>query len=327
MSKRYRTMAALAAALVVAGCGGGGSVGVGTPPPIIDMTAVLGTGTAADPYIMPNVIPDGTDGGIEDWFAASPGHWTLSLAGGASANKAADTSGIAQIVYDTAADEWSVEVQKNAGTTWFTLAYDGTTNFWESTGWYVKDDVAGEETYLRMFDDNSSTSQYGTFGIWRGRYTSFGNSINSFRVFHTGLRTANMPTTGTGTYNGQYEVVRTSGTEGLDVYMFTGGTMTFEADFVGGTYTMTSTTAASNSVLGDTVAVSGSGAFTGNLFAMGTSEATYVQAGGNTYDLTGGFNGGFYGPSAEEVAGGFNLGVNTALGSDISLIGGYWGTQ
>lgn len=331
MMKLSAKCALIAVGLSLAGCMGGGS----RSPATSTLYVPFGDGTASSPYNMPWRNPDGYTGKMDDLFAAYPGYWQILIMGPATMYRGLDLTGLSSLSYDPAAGSWvsvSSDTFGNPNVT-RTLSYDGTTDYWGAQGWYVGctsdcSASSADATYLRYFDADPATGQYGTFGIWRDRLlVPGGTDTNTYEAFYTGLRTdpTKMPAGGA-TYNASYEAILSDIGTG-ETRMATGGAMQIAVTFgAGNTVTATTTTAASFANL-DTLAVSLDGIM-GDSWFDGSAAATYHDAAAAAdYSMTGGISGGeFFGPAAEEIAGKFIL-TGGPSQPDVTIVGGFWGVK
>ncbi|MDH5556357.1 MAG: transferrin-binding protein-like solute binding protein [Alphaproteobacteria bacterium] len=319
MFLQMKTAAAMAALFALAGCLGD----TATLP-----TAPVPDGTAANPYILPDLAPTGSTAGLEDLYAAAPGYWDVAQTG-AYQDASTDTSRIERIAYDSATDQWEVAMTNSAGTVDRVLAFDGTGAYFGQTGWYVDETSATDGAYLRVFDNDPITSQYGTFALLRDVYVDgTGVDVATLYASHYGMRTDPANLSGTATYVLQYDVL-------VDNYQgvkyATGGTSTINVDFDSGSLTSLGGVTAkfadgdwfflnvTGQVSGNTITgtATGSHGYTVNHPDIGPYPA-YIF-----YDV-GTLDGAFYGPAGEEAAGTFSLESTT---DNSKAVGGFWGQK
>jgi len=316
----------IAVSTTLSGCSG--SVGGGAVLPTIDMSGqdpILNDGTTlATAYVMPAIMPAGTDGGLDDYLAQEPGIWEFNRLGN---NEGVYSGGtftnvyVGSFAYDTISDTWTVALNSTGAS--YTLDYDAANQIYT-------DCVAGgcaAERQFSLYGQGDGVSQYGTFG-YAASFDSAGQNIGTYLT--TGLITSysSMPATGTATYNGVYQVSRVLAGQ---VDQSSTGEFTVTADFQTSNYSpsasMTNMATFSN---GDTFAM-GFGGFYGGPGARstligGTANGTLYHADGSpqTFYNNGWYQGFVYGPNAEEIAGTLNV-QNTTTGDAIA--GGFWAKQ
>lgn len=317
MFMQRKSAAAMVALFTLAGC-----MGDTASIPVPD-------GTAGNPYVVPDVAPDGSTAGLEDMYAAAPGYWEVAQTG-AYQDASTDTSRIERIAYDSATDQWEVSMTNSAGTVDRVLAYDGTGAYFGQTGWYVDETSATDGTYLRVFDNDPTTSQYGTFALLRDVYVDGGTGVDVATLYasHYGMRTDPANLSGTATYVLQYDVL-------VDNYQgvkyASGGTSTIVVDFDSGSLTSLGGLQA-NFADGDWFYLYVTGQVSGNTIT-GTATGNHGYTVNHpdigpypayiTYDV-GTLDGAFYGPAGEEAAGTFSLEQSAGTGT---AVGGFWGQK
>lgn len=169
-------------------------------------------------------------------------------------------------------------------------------------------------------DGRASNLSLSTFGLWMR--TDGASAVSRYGVFAFGATTttsAQMPTTGSGTFTGRAAGVYDTFGTNADVTF--SGDLTLSANFaarsVGGVIsgiTTRSVNSATTGTMGNIVM--GGGSISGAFFS-GTANGV----GGGSTDisgLTGPFAGAFYGPSASEASGTFNI-----TGSTGNVIGSF----
>jgi hypothetical protein len=293
----------LARAIVLAvigtltGCGGG----------VPDLSGT--GGTLDNPHVLPEENQPGVDQGIEDYLRQR-GHWkfpydalTLLVEGGA-------LPAYGDIVYDTVLDRWTVTV----GASTYVLSPAGGT---------YENLACGVDTCVELssYDNDSLTSQYGTFGAI---HVDDGTNVSVAQIYY-GLKTpsADMPT-GSYTYNGDFagEIVLDDGTT-YDAE----STATMNVNFGLSTIGLSSTgdvTDDSSSVVGE-YELSGTAVISGNSYSGNVATAIYTPTGDDSisFNSNGMIEGAFYGPAADETAGA----IATESGGGDLLYGGFWGER
>ena len=322
MFMHKKTTAAMAALFTLAGCLGD----TATLP-----TAPVPDGTAENPYIVPDVAPDGSTAGLEDMYAAAPGYWKVAQTGSYQ-DASTDTSRIERIVYDSATDQWEVSMTNSAGTVDRVLALAGPAAYFGQIGWYVDETSATDGAYLLVFDNDPTTSQYGTFALLRDVYVdgTAGVDVATLYASHYGMRTDPANLSGTATYALQYDVLVDTSARG--VKYATGGKALMTVDFGSGSLSSTNQAAADFGD-GDKFYLAFTGSVSGNtITGNATGSHTYLIWNPNMgdwmsqaigYDI-GTLDGAFYGLAGEEAAGTFSL--ETSTGSDLA-VGGFWGQK
>lgn len=310
---------------VLAGCSGGSG------GPSIDRGAVIGTGAISDPYIMPSEMPSNTNGGMEDYIARMGGDWWLFIPDAAKKNTiGSSATTLAIMMYDPKNDQWGLvySLVGGADSGGIFLAKNS------ATGLYSCDPAVTTCLYsdvdFALLDQSPNQSQYGTFAY--AHYDDgAGNAL--FQYLTTGLKTqaSAMPTTGTASYSGDFEVTLTQLSTGY-YWRSSGGKIAVDADFGGNSLVFNTATAAVFNGGGtpfpatDQYTVSGSATITGNTF-------TSVAFGGEQYagdgtllgSYTGTLDGAFYGPSANELAGAFQQ--YNPSNADFVVTGGLWAAK
>lgn len=302
-------------ALGLTGCMGG------TTAPTIDMSAVTGTGTLADSYVMPLHMPAGTNGGMEDYLSQAGGVWKYNMFGPVRHNNTANLESLSKIVYDTVADTWTVTYTTSTTPFSTTLSYDSASDRYTNCG-----TVSCNELYL--FDKSKTQSQYGTFGYTRDYVAPTSGDVDMHSYFMTGLATeiGNMPTYGTATYSGNFEATRIDVATGAYVQA-TGGTLTSTATFTGGGGSLSIDTvqAAVFSGTTDIYEISATATISGNTFVDTLSWGTWRT---NTRAFVDNYQGAlvgiFFGPSANEIAGTFQ---QTNVSGTSTVVGGIWAAK
>lgn len=322
-----RAFIALAGGMAVSGC----LIETLQEEPVIDLTAVTGTGTAIDPYVLPATMPTNTDGGINDYITAvaTPGYWQFNYN-----SKQVDfgvAPGFGSLLYNSTTDVWRLTV---AGTD-----YD-----YIGTG--TSETCVTDCVKLTRF--GTAAADYGSFAF--ALYDDMAGNY-SFAAMYYGMLTNNPQTTGTGTYNGSlvgaaYQVTLDSATATTSVeHVYTAsGSIKIEADFDTTSFTLATTTdgtlvdAIGSGAPDGSFSLSGSGTITGNTYS-GTTAATLTMTeitsipdglGGfipqaNTVadtSYTGTIAGGFYGPSGVETVGAVEA-TSTATPTN-TFAGAYW---
>jgi hypothetical protein len=185
----------------------------------------------------------------------------------------------------------------------------------------VGSQVGQRPVYVSFNSSRPSTLEYTTYGKWRQVETLV---FNTYGVFATGVptTTAQMPTTGSGTFNGGATgfVVRDSTG---DTSLSFNGTAAFTANF--GTRTVTGTISA---ITADTVSTGAGAGTIGSISLTGTINGAafsgtalgnpLLGAAADIGGATGTFGGQFYGPAAQEAAGSFALAK-----PDLTVIGSF----
>lgn len=295
------TAAVFLAAVAVVGCEAAGP----------DLTGVTGSGMSGDPYVLPAENQSGVTQGIEDYLEQA-GSWKFPyddltfLVDGAVLPTHGD------IVYDTLRDQWTVTV--GADTYLLSLAGDI----------YDSPDCGGAGTCVELssYDDNSLTSQYGTFGAI---HVDDETNVSVAQIYY-GLKTpsADMPT-GSYTYNGAFagEIVLNDGT--------TYGAASTAAMSVNFNHPTTIVLTSSGDVTDDsssivgTYGLNGTGVISGNSYSGNVATAVYSPTGDDSisFNSNGLIEGAFYGPAADETAGAI---TTESDGGDL-LYGGFWGER
>lgn len=181
----------------------------------------------------------------------------------------------------------------------------------DTSGAYVTDPNAfavsgASATPSLLFLAERGTLSYARFGYWVDLALSTPNNIINYTYFAAGVQTPalSMPSSGTATYAGTTvgKMIDNANTS-FDFF----GKVNLQANF-GGSPTISGTvhslTASPSAPPITSINLNG-GTIAGNAFAGATSAA-----GG----LTGTWNGQFYGPAAEEVAGSYTIGGGTLQG-------------
>ncbi len=295
----FRSIAALTCALVLSGCLGGGGGGGAVLP-------------AAD-NVLPAEAPDGSTDGIEDYLSPGSGTWRVNLDGVVQATTYGSAVLTEALVYDPDRDEWTLNVD---GANFVLLNYG-------AGGYLPAGACAPPATSCAGFvyyDDDPSTSQYGTFG-----YIAYADTTRLVEYFvHAGLKTApaDMPATGTGTYAGTFAgLVNTTFGIGYD---YLDGNADVIASFApGGGSIAFASTGIGTEVAGSSYGLSGTAVISGNTYA-GTLSGSYTDGVGTaTFSASGStLSGAFYGPGADETAG-----VVYYSGPLSELAGGFWASQ
>ncbi|MDH5557136.1 MAG: transferrin-binding protein-like solute binding protein [Alphaproteobacteria bacterium] len=332
---KYLAMAV--AALGLSGCFGGGGNGGGTT---LDMGAVTGTGGAADPYVMPIVMPAGTKGGIDDYLAAAPGVWQFdssSIYVGAGGNTITPPTISPTLKYDSAAGYWTFNI---GGTEYVPN--------WNYSGAYTcgalgpacdaPPDTRIGLMYLGAGDFEENITRYGRFALISYELNTATDSSTAFLLSHIGLRTpvGGMPNTGSARYQGASKAVLHRGA-GKQSPMGEGA-VTITADFG----SLTNTVGLSGLLFilaggvtdggqaiysGGVATMTGTGTIEGNEFLGTVSTDLTGMAGAADTALTGTMAGAFYGPAADEVAGYFDTSgtvTTTSAGTeDVQFLGGF----
>ncbi|MDH5557043.1 MAG: transferrin-binding protein-like solute binding protein [Alphaproteobacteria bacterium] len=299
-------IASFAAALALAGCGGGG-------------------GAAFDPFpATDNVLPAEHPGAgapmqtLAD-HAAAGGTWRVNLDGQAGVSTAGDMTLYDALTYDADLDVWGIYVNGEM----IALSFvSGSTNTYEATCsfltncqiWLVPDRVA------------TGTTDYGAFGFVyvNGVWPSV-----AAEYFHYGLKTpvSAMPVGGTASYSGEWEAN----------FAFLGdpqeyrGTATVEATFAPDGGTVAVSVGMASPFPFD---LSGSATISGNSYA-GTMTGTMVDIDGNSYTFAAAagntVSGAFYGPdqtgTSGETAGVFHVATDPADANQMEIAGGFWAQQ
>jgi hypothetical protein len=303
-------------ALGLSGCMGGT-----TTAPTIDMTAVTGDGSAGAPYLLPSFIPTDTNGTPDDYMAQG-GQWKHNIFNMLTTHSTANMEWLTEIVYDTANDTWYATYEDTTNPTVYpTLTYNSAKQRYT---W-----ASGSESAELYF---SSTSQYGAFGYARSYSAPTSADVDNHAYFLTGLITnaTDMPTSGSATYTGNFEVTWND-TTSSSYWQTTGGEFEARATFLSGTGSLdiTTTQAATFNGTSNTYAISGSAIIDMHSFytPLGGLTGTYVNTvtGTTTFDAGPGLDGFFFGPSADEIAGTF-VQTSSAL-PDVQVVGGLWAAQ
>lgn len=295
-----RTIAAMASILLaLLGCSAAGP----------DLTGVTGSGTPGNPYVLPPENQSGITQGIEDYLDEG-GSWKFPYDSVTVLVDGAVLPAYGDIVYDTVLDRWTVTV---GGATYLLSFADGV---YESPGCGV-----GTCVELSSYDNDSMTSQYGTFGAI---HVDDSTNVSVAQIYY-GLKTpaADMPA-GSYTYNGDFdgEIVLADGTT-----YAAGSSATIDVNFGLSTINLSSTGEVidgSSVVVGEYV-LSASGLILGNSYSGDVVTAIYSpDVGSNiSFNVNGMIEGAFYGPAADETAGAIKT---ESLGGDI-LYGGFWGER
>jgi hypothetical protein len=275
-----------------------------------DLTGVAGNGSSGDPYVLPAENQTGVTQGIEDYLEQE-GHWKFPYDGMTLLVEGAVLPAYGDIVYDTRLNQWTVTV----GGTTFLLNLAG--------GPYQSPNCGGVGTCVELtsYDNNSLTSQYGTFGAIN---TDDGTNVSVAQIYY-GLKTpsADMPP-GSYTYNGDFagEIVLVGGTT-----YNAASTATIDVDFGLSTLSLSSAgnvTDNSSNVVG-TYLLNGTGLISGNVYSGNIATAVYSPTVGSdiSFNSNGMIEGAFYGPAADETAGAFKT---ESAGGDL-LYGGFWGER
>lgn len=287
-------IAALIGALMLSGCLGGGGGG----------GAILPT---AD-NVLPAESPDAPTNGIEDYLTPGSGTWRVDLDGVVAATAFGSASLTAALVYDPDLDEWILNID---GANFVAENIGGG---YLSSGCFTGNSCA----IFAAFDNDPLSSQYGTFA-----YIGYATTTKLAEYFtHYGLKTQalNMPSSGTGTYAGEFAgLVNTSFGIGYD---YLEGSADFTANFSAGSITFAST-GIGTEVAGSSYSLNGTASISGNSYS-GTVSGSYTDGVGTaTFSASGStLSGAFYGPAADETAG-----VLYYSDSLSELAGGYWSGQ
>jgi len=325
-------------ALGLSGCMGGT-----TTAPTIDMTAVGGDGSVSTPYQMHTSMPAGTNGGMEDYLAQG-GYWTFNIHRSEPVNftiSDIDTTAtrpvrLGSMTYNPDTDVWSMSyIDATTGLPVLnkSMVYDAALGLY-----YCKtcvDYSMNARAAFKLFDKSETSSQYGTFGY--SHYSDLGTlyPVESFEYFTTGLRTSDMPTTGSFNYTGDFEATLARMDTGYH-WTSTGGKIAVAVNF-GATSSqlLFSTTnratfdaPVSTTLSTHTYEISGSATISGNEFNSVNFDGTRYYADGTVLDSwTGTLVGGFYGPDASELAGTFQQTSGDASGAGMHMVGGLWAAQ
>jgi len=293
-------VSAISAALALFGCSTAGP----------DLTGVGGAGSSGNPYVLPAENQSGVTQGIEDYLEQD-GYWKFPYDSMTLLVEGAVLPAYGDIVYQTRLDQWTVTV----GGTTYILSLVGDIYDSPACG------GVGTCVELSSYDNDSLTSQYGTFGAI---HTDDGTNVSVAQIYY-GLKTpaVDMPT-GSYTYNGDFagEIVLVGGTT-YDA----ASTATINVDFGLSTLNLSSAgnvTDDSSSVVG-TYALSGTGLIAGNSYSGNIATAVYSPDVGSdiNFNINGMIEGAFYGPAADETAGAFMI---ESAGGDL-LYGGFWGER
>ena len=248
---------------------------------------------------LPTLAPAGGTAGIEDYLQPRTGTWRVNLDGQVQTIDLGSATLANAMVYDSDFDEWIINVDgRNLVLTW-----DGAAGYDNYP--YCTTDCAD----LALFDNNSATSQYGTFG-----YVSYENSAKLVEYYiHAGLKTpsGNMPASGSATYTGVFDGLVNYTDGATPAYDYISGGADLIADFtaVGGTVSFASTGAGGKA--GSSYSLAGAALISGNSY-QGTVTGQYDDGASLPndpsllLDATGAgssLSGAFYGPNAEETAG------------------------
>lgn len=275
-----------------------------------DLTGVGGSGSSGDPYVLPAENQSGITQGIEDYLEQE-GHWKFPYDSMTLLVEGAVLPTYGDIVYDTRLDQWTVSV---GGVTYILSL---------ANGGYDSPACGGVGTcvVLSSYDNDSLTSQYGTFGAI---HVDDGTNVSVAQIYY-GLKTpsADMPT-GSFTYNGDFagEIVLVGGTT-YDA----ASTATIDVNFGLSTVSLYSTGDViddSSSVVG-TYELSGTGVISENSYSGNAATAVYSPDVGSNinFNSNGMIEGAFYGPAADETAGAVKT---ESAGGDL-LYGGFWGER
>jgi len=269
-----------------------------------NLTAVSGSGSLSNPFVLPEENQKGLDQGIEDYLDHD-GHWTFRYSGIDVLASGPSLAEFGDIIYDTRTDIWTVTV-------------DGTDYSLSNVGGAYQNAAcggAGTCVELSVYDADPVTSQYGTFGSIA---EDDGTSISVAQVYY-GLKTpsADMPA-GSATYNGVFagQVSLAAG----GIYDATSTTATIGANFDSGVVTFASSGTVAG---GGTYALAGTATISGNVYSGDTVTGTYTSGGTILFDENGMLEGAFYGPAADETAGA----VSTSSADGDLLYGGFWGAR
>jgi hypothetical protein len=283
-------------------------IGCSTSGP--DLTGVGGGGSSADPFVLPTENQSGVTQGIEDYLEQD-GYWKFPYDSMILLVEGAVLPAYGDIVYQTRLDQWTVTV----GGITYTLSLAGDIYDSPACG------GVGTCVELSSYDNDSLTSQYGTFGAI---HTDDGTNVSVAQIYY-GLKTpsADMPA-GSYTYNGDFagKIVLVGGTTyGAE------STATIDVNFGLSTLNLSSAgnvTDDSSSVVG-TYVLNGTGLIAGNSYVGNIATAVYSPTVGSdiNFNTDGTIEGAFYGPAADETAGAFKT---ESAGGDL-LHGGFWGER
>ena len=218
------------------------------------------------------------------------------------------------VIYDPATDTYTL---RDTGSPTLTSSF-GPTNIdvvASDAAFTVYKKVSGSTTEtLRLLNQGAGNPlivlSYVDYGQWRRATTASGttNINDTYVVFGTKTARADMPHSGTGSYNTILDGTFVNKTGNYAV----SGTGTFTADFAAGSISYSSVANATPETIGTafsfgTLTGTGSIAFNSSSF-RGTGATN-----GSGYSM--GVNGGFYGPGAAEIGGVFTLKGNGGNGT------------
>jgi len=359
MNRMILLPAALFGLTGLAACGGGGALGLGASGNEIVLEngeaypvgALSGSGKVFDPYILPDKHPVGMTAGIRDFLLAdnSAYIWEIPVR---SARGFAMGEGPYPLLFMS-----NGLIFDATGAGWFQLSNTFTDA--SRPGWRLRGDCVGvgpavcDSYFSNVPPDFSSGGAYGTFEIRTRDDDDSATHIETLavRAYTWGLPTpANaMPRSGSAQYRGPFMGI--FGHEewlsapavppvlvGREFYE-AAATINVHVQFTpaGGTITSIGAVANSGQLTGltndinGTFSISGSGTVSGNTF--GGSISVPVTANGQVYNLSGTFDGGFFGPATggsgagmmpEEMAGTLSADDGLAAPQNV-LVGGFQG--
>jgi hypothetical protein len=219
-----------------------------------------------------------------------------------------------QVIYDAATDTYTL---RDTGSTAIKSSFapaDIDAGASDAT-FTVYEKVNGSTTETFRLLNQSPTNplivlSYVDYGQWRRATTTGGTtSINdTYVVFGTKTARGDMPHSGNATYNTVLDGTFVNKTGNYAI----SGTGTFDADFLNGTISYSSTANATPETIGIAFAF-GTMTGTGSIAFNSSSFRGNGTANGSGYSMD--VNGGFYGPAAAEIGGVFTLKGNGGNGT------------